>query len=60
MDYILRRIGERCGPPVFLEVPLGSWFFYENRIFQKTSAMTGQKSGSGEIRQFRSEYEVAW
>jgi hypothetical protein len=60
MDEIQRRIDERRGAPVFLEIPLEAWFFYGNRIFHKTSAMTAQESHCGEIRQFRPDHEVAW
>jgi hypothetical protein len=60
MDKIQRRMEERRGAPVFLEVPPDGWFFHGDRVFLKTSAMTGQEGGCGEIRQFRSDYEVAW
>ena len=55
-----RRIEERQGAPVFYEIPLDGWFFFEDRLFVKTSALTAQEVGSNEVRHFRTEHEVAW
>jgi hypothetical protein len=60
MDALCHRIETRTGPPVFLELPIGAWFFFQDRIYLKTTAMTGIEGGWGEVHHFRRDQEVAW
>jgi hypothetical protein len=60
MEALQRRIEERKGPPVFFELPIGAWFFFEERIYRKTTALTGVETGEEAVRHFRLDQEVAW